>query len=220
MKEKFFWNIYIPVNSMTKLEGDFYRKLHQYRYYCMNAQKKNIKDFRSTTECINLLNALNLAYEKIKNLAGVEKNELGEYDYPNVSYKVKNIVYKNTSSNVLYCCIADTTMNRMLDIDDILEIIPLYIPGTLRSVPSTKSVVDTVYLECLVNNIQKYFIKYYDSIAEMSNIKLCTDIIQWMDKFPANSISEVNFNSIVAQECIETCIKNIKEEIEKNKEAA
>ena len=220
MKEQFYWNIYIPVNSMTKLEADFYKKLYQYRYYCMNSKKNNIKDFRNSKTCNALLNDLNLAYEKIKNLAGIEKNDLGEYDYPNVSYKVKKFMNNNQSINVLYCCIADTTMNRKLNIDDILSIVPLYIPGTIRSVPSTKTVTDIVYVEGLLHNIQKYFIKYYESMTDISDMKLCTDLIKWMDKFPTNSISEVNFNSLIGKESIESCIKTIKETIETIKEAA
>lgn len=220
MKKQFYWNIYIPVNSMTKLEADFYRKLYQYRYYCMNSQRNNITNYRNTSVCINMLNELNLAYEKIKNLAGVEKNELGEYDYPSVSYKVKKITQNNQSTNVLYCCIADTTMNKKLNEQDILAFVPLYIAGTIRSTPSSTEVTDVVYIEGLVNNIQKYFIKYYDNMGDTSDIELCKEIIQWMDKFPINSISEINFNSLIGQKSIESYINTIKEVIENFKEAA
>lgn len=186
----------------------------------MNSQKNNIKGYRDTNTCITLLNELNLAYEKIKNLAGVEKNQFGEYDYPNVAYKVKKIIQNNQSTSVLYCCVADTTMNKKLNIEDILAVVPLYIPGTIRSVPSNTAITDIVYIEGLLNDIQKYVIKYYDSMGEISDIKLCTELIQWMDKFPANSISEVNFNSLVGKDSIESCISTIKEVIENYKEAA
>lgn len=218
-KDVFYWNIYVPVTSMNKLEGEFYKKLYEYRYFCTKSDKNNVKNYRDTPSFTKMLNELNLAYEKIKNLAGVSKNELGEYDYPRVSYKVKKITQNTKTYNVLYCCIADTTMNREIKVDDLLLMVPLYVPGILRSVKNTTSVVDTVYSECLIGQIMNYFKSNYTKISDIADVNLCTKTIQWFDKFPINSISEINFNSIISLIEIEACIQTTVELIENYKEA-
>lgn len=215
----FYWNVFVPVTSMNRLEGDFYKKLYEYRYFCTQSEKNKVANFRSTPAFTKMLDSLNLSYEKIKNLAGVEKNDLGEYDYPKVSYKVRKITQNNKSSTVLYCCIADTTMNREFTEDDILSFAPLYAPGTLKSVQAKDNIVDVVLLECFVGQILNYFKSNYSNIMDFSDVKSCTKVIQWLDKFPINSISEINFNSLASKILIESFIQTTNEMIEVKKEA-
>ena len=213
-----YWNIYISVESMTKLERDFYVKLYNYRFFCREKEQANNLSYRDTLEYKKILNSLNFAYEKAFDLRGADKNEFGEYEYPKVAYKAKRVNVNGTSKTILYACVADTETNRKFPIEEVIPCLYLYSLGTVRNIKASNSEFECVLIESTVSSIISLFKQHHKELGRFCALQSCIDIVQWLDKYPLNSISELNLNSLVSRTEVDSCLKDFNDIII-NKEA-
>lgn len=209
--EVFYWNVYIPMKSLDKLEFEFYRNLYNYRLYCRNMKSKN-SEYKSNPKYKELQNILNSSYEKIKNLAGVEKNADGEYDYPNAAYKKR--VIKNSEGKdevVFFLCVDDTTMNKKFKLQDIIFYIPLFAYGNIKSIPVKGSEYEHVSIEENVGGLCRYFKENIEEISQYTQIGTCVELISWLQQFPTRALYEVNFGTIIDKKDLEGFIPKVGE---------
>ena len=88
----FYFNIFININAMEKLDRNFYKNYYDYRYYCTKQEYSKNSKYRPSDKCKQLLDALNNSFELIQNCSGKSINEKGEYDdFPAVAYKKRQV---------------------------------------------------------------------------------------------------------------------------------
>lgn len=209
--EVFYWNVYIPMKSLDKLEFEFYRNLYNYRLYCRNMKSKN-SEYKSTAKYKELQDTLNSSYETIKNLAGVTKNADGEYDYPNVAYKKRVITNAHGKEEVMFfICVNDTHMSKKFKLQDIVFYIPLFAYGNIKSLPVKGSKFEHVSIEENVGGLCRYFKENIKEISQYTQIDTCVELISWLQKFPTVALYEVNFGTILDKKDLEGFIPEVGE---------
>ena len=218
-KDVFLWNVYVNTDSMESLEAHFYRTYYKYREMCNNAKKKGLKNFRDTKQYIALLEELNSSHEKIHNCVNEEKNAYGEYNYPKVAYKRK--IEKQNGKEVfkIYACVKNSNCSKKISIEHIFNFIPLYLDGIFKAVPSTfknnnnieNSNIERVILESPVRDVVYSFKKYSESLKEFCDFNKCHELVSSLSDFPVNSISEIDFNSLMSKKEINSFIEEFKD---------
>lgn len=218
MIEKFFWNIYVDLKSMNRLDADFYKKYYQYRYFCRSRENAGDKSYRKSPQFIKMLDELNYSFEKISNCAGKEKDSNGEYDYPHVAYKSRIITKEGKKVKAIYACIADTTANKKIPITDIFDFLPLFSVGTMKVTNSEEDKIDCVTVESTVLEVVECFKKYLPVMGEFCNVDTCSKLVSSLCVFPGDSISEINFNSLISKSEIDTCVNGFMEMVKTKEE--
>lgn len=218
MVEKFLWNVYVDVRSMNRLDADFYKKYYQYRYFCKSRENAGDENYRKSPQFIKMLDELNFSFEKISNCAGKEKNLNGEYDYPQVAYKSRIVTKEGKKVKVLYACVADTTANKKIPLHDIFEFLPLFSVGTMKVTNSEKSIIDCVTIESTILEVVECFKKYLPKMGEFCNVEKCSKLVSSLCVFPGDAISEINFNSLISKEEIDTCVNGFMEMVKAKEE--
>ena len=209
--EVFYWNVYIPMKSLDKLEFEFYRNLYNYRLYCRNMKSKN-SEYKSNPKYKELQNILNSSYEKIKNLAGVTKNADGEYDYPNAAYKKRVITNAHGKEETMFLiCVNDAHMSKKFKLQDIVFYIPLFAYGNIKSLPVKGSKFEHVSIEENVGGLCRYFKENIKEISQYTQIDTCVELISWLQKFPTVALYEVNFGTILDKKDLEGFIPEVGE---------
>lgn len=207
--EMFSWNVYIPMKSLNTLEFNFYKDLYSYRLYCRTMASKN-EQYKGTSKYKELQDMVNLSYEKIKNLSGVEKNEDGEYDYPNVAYKKRTV--ENSQGNketMFFICVSGTDMIKKFRIEDVVFYIPLFSYGSIKSLPVKGSKFEHVYMEEYVGGLCSYFKEHLNEISKNTNINTCIELVKWIQKFPSSALYEVNFGTSIDKHDLEAFLPKI-----------
>lgn len=208
----FYFNIFININAMEKLDRNFYKNYYEYRYYCTKQEYSKNSNYRTSDKCKQLLNALNNSFELIKNCSGKSINEKGEYDdFPAVAYKRRQLKQGEGSVESIYACVADTKANQKVNLADIFEYLPLYTVGELKSKSLPDNKIELVTIESTVKDILGAFKKYLPVMGEFCNINTCYKIVSTLSDFPSDSIVEINFNSLITKNEIESCINGFLE---------
>ena len=219
LDDNFYWNVYINLESMHRLDADFYRKYYRYKRACLLGNKSGDTNYRTSPQFINILKELNLSYEKIVNCSEIELKENGEYDYPAVAYKRREINKNGKKIVSLYACVANTNTNKKIPIGKIFDFMPLYTSGEVSESKSPKGGIPSTKIESTVGDLLNAFKLYLPVMGDFCYVETCSKLITSLCDFPINSITEVNFNSLIDKEEISLYINEFLENINFKKEA-
>lgn len=214
-KDSILWNVYTNIDSMDKLERNFYNLHYKYRRFIYTAEKNNV-NFRNTKNFISLLNELNAAYEKIHNCSNEDKNEYGEYDYPKVAYKVKFDKINGTNITKKYASVSGTNCCRLVDAGYLVDYSYLYINGEAKIKRTSKDKnAEHLIVESSIKDVIIFFKENIDYLKNYSNTETLINAIDKLSDFPVDSITELDFNFLLDKVEFDIIKEDFFKEIEK-----
>lgn len=192
--EKILWNTYINIDNMERLERNFYNLHYKYRRFIYTAEK-NKSNFRNSKAFTALLNELNNAYEKIHNCSEEKKNDLGEYEYPKVAYKVKFEKVNGKNVTKKYASVSETNCCRTIPIGEMFNFAPLYINGEVKAIKgSSETEPESLKVESSIKDIILFYKNNKDTLAKCGKSDVIFDAVSKLSDFPVDSITELDFN--------------------------
>ena len=210
-KDIFFINIHVNLNWMEKLDKVFYKNHYSYRRVLLNKNNK-------PEVVAKALNSLNLSYEKIHDCSNESKNELGEYDFPKVSYK-RRVTEGEKKETIIYACTANSDTSKKIPLQDVFDFVPMFLDGEIKSFPSKTNDIDRVTIEMKLADVIASYKKYLPVMKPYCNVRTCTEMVSSLCNYPADSIVEFDFNSLMPKLEIEAYIKCFKDVVEEDIEA-
>lgn len=219
-KEYILWNVYVNIDSMDKLERKFYNLHYKYRRFVYTSQKSKL-DFRSSKSFISLLEELNEAYEQIHDCSNETKNEFGEYDFPKVAYKVKSVNLNGHNIVKKYASISGTNSCRKVRIEHLFDFAYLYLNGDIKIKENgTDKNLDCLTIESSIKDVILFFKENNTFLKQYCNSKITLDAVSKLGDFPADSISELDFNYFLSKDEFTTLKNDFYEKVEENSECA
>ena len=212
MNDCFFWNIYIPINSMERLDKNFYKKLQEYKSCVAAKIKEKDKTFFKSDIFYKLREELNLAYEKCTDLSNVSKNNDGEYPYPPCDFKSITQTVDGKSKTINYVCIATPKYDlvKKIEAGKFFNLSPFYSVGEQTEDIKKKDDFSKVYLNSTVKDIISVAREHTDTLKKHSPYNYCIEMLEWICKYPSNSLSIINFNYIYSKEDINYALDEFK----------
>lgn len=213
--EYLLWNVYVNIESMDRLDKNFYTLHYKYKRLIYTSEKSK-SDFRNNKSFKLLLEELNKAYEKIHDCTNEVKNEFGEYDYPRIAYKVKFEKISGKNITKKYASVSGTNSCRKIGIENLFDFATLYVNGDVKSKKNkSNEYIDHLTSELSIKDVILFFKNNQNTLKKCCNLEMCFDAINKLSDFPIDSISELDFNYLIGKEDFEVIQKNF---IEKSKE--